>query len=1164
MRAFSELPIKRKLMLVILLTNIALLILTGAGFLVYDLLSFRHTLVRNLSTTASIIAGESTGAVLFRDEKAANEILAPLRADPHTVAAALYDGEGNLFVRYPPRAALNEFPARPAKNGYKFEKGYLFIFQPVAEGDKQYGTLYLRSDLGALPERLRLYGGIALVVLLGAFLVGLGISNVLQRRISEPILALAETAAIVSERRDYSVRARKISGDELGLLTEAFNQMLARIQAQTLALTESEERKSAILESAIDCIVTMDAEGRILDFNPAAEKAFGHRKQDVTGKTVAEVIIPERLRAAHAAGLARFKETGQSAILGRRIEMPALRADGSEFPVELAIAYTPVESGPVLFTAYLRDITERKRAEEALSLFAAIVESSDDAIIGKDLQSRVVSWNAAAERMFGYTAAEMIGQSISRIVSPDRPEEEAKILAEVRQGHIRHSETVRVSKSGHPIDVSLTVSPIKTSRGDIIGFSSIARDITARKRSEKELAESRTRLSGVIGSAMDAIISVDSSQRITIFNAAAERMFKCPAAQAIGSPLDRFIPPRYRKEHRRHVEDFGRTGVTSRAMGNLRPISGIRTGGEEFPIEASISQIEIEGQRVYTVILRDITERTRVQQELRKSEAQLRLVWENALDGMRLVDEHGIIRMVNEAYCGLVEKPRHELEGKPLSVIYETQVAEEVMQTHRQSFQEQSIPAHQELEVALWNGKKLFLELSSSFLQVEGRPALLVTTLRDISRRKQSEKREAAFGRLGRSLSVAGSAGAAARVIVDTANELFGWDSCSLDLYSPQDDAIYPIITLDTVEGRQVDVAPAWLGQAPSPIMRKTLSQGAQLVQREPPFKSSPDTIPFGTGSRPATSLMSVPIRLGDKIIGILTIQSYSPHAYQQQDLDILQTLADQCAGALERVRAEEEVLQLNAQLEQRVIQRTAELTAANKELEAFTYSVAHDLRAPLRHIDAFTRILSEDFAAALPLEAQRYLENIRHGSRNMSRLVDDLLNLAQVGRQELKRQATPLAGLVSEVLADLKRETEGRSIEWHIRPLPTVECDSGLMKLVFANLLSNAIKYTRPRPVAVIEVGSQKVNGGDTALFVRDNGVGFSMKYADKLFGVFQRLHRAEDFEGTGVGLATVDRIVRKHGGEIWVEAAVDKGATFYFTVEGLKGDAEQGTNDE
>jgi light-regulated signal transduction histidine kinase (bacteriophytochrome) len=164
---------------------------------------------------------------------------------------------------------------------------------------------------------------------------------------------------------------------------------------------------------------------------------------------------------------------------------------------------------------------------------------------------------------------------------------------------------------------------------------------------------------------------------------------------------------------------------------------------------------------------------------------------------------------------------------------------------------------------------------------------------------------------------------------------------------------------------------------------------------------------------------------------------------------------------------------------------------------------------------------------------------------------VDDLLNLARVGRQELRRQPVPLKRLVDEVVADLKRETEGRTIEWRIEPLPTLECDSGLMKLVFANLLSNAVKYTRPRPVAIIEVGCLHTNHAAT-IFVRDNGVGFDMKYANKLFGVFQRLHSVEEFEGTGVGLATVERILRKHGGRVWAEGAVEKGAVFYFSLGG------------
>jgi len=247
----------------------------------------------------------------------------------------------------------------------------------------------------------------------------------------------------------------------------------------------------------------------------------------------------------------------------------------------------------------------------------------------------------------------------------------------------------------------------------------------------------------------------------------------------------------------------------------------------------------------------------------------------------------------------------------------------------------------------------------------------------------------------------------------------------------------------------------------------------------------------------------------------------------------------------------EEQLRTLNTELEDRVTHRTAELAATNQELEAFAYSVSHDLRAPLRHIDGFAQILEEEIQKD-PQAARRYLSRIRMSVQNMGRLVDDLLKLSRVGRVELKFETVRLNAIVDEVLADLKPEMANRAIEWRIAKLPSATVDSGLVKQVLTNLISNAIKYTRPRALSVIEIGTEPAEGG-TAIFIRDNGVGFNMKYANKLFGVFQRLHRTEDFEGTGVGLATVQRIIRLHGGKIWADAELDKGATFHFTLKGI-----------
>jgi PAS domain S-box-containing protein len=255
-------------------------------------------------------------------------------------------------------------------------------------------------------------------------------------------------------------------------------------------------------------------------------------------------------------------------------------------------------------------------------------------------------------------------------------------------------------------------------------------------------------------------------------------------------------------------------------------------------------------------------------------------------------------------------------------------------------------------------------------------------------------------------------------------------------------------------------------------------------------------------------------------------------------DLFIISTIRDITA----RIAATQEMKRLNA-----------ELTAINRDLEAFTYSVSHDLRAPVRHIESFARFLRDEYESTLDETARHYLRRISNSTRAMGSLIDSLLGLARLGRRELQLEIVALGAIVEEVRQEVEAEAGDRDIEWHIATLPYARCDATLMKQVFANLLSNSVKFTRPRSKSRIEVAfGPGIHG--PAVFVRDNGVGFSMKYADKLFGVFQRLHRVQDFEGTGAGLAIVQRIIHKHGGEVWAEAELNTGATFYFTLPGMK----------
>jgi PAS domain S-box-containing protein len=250
------------------------------------------------------------------------------------------------------------------------------------------------------------------------------------------------------------------------------------------------------------------------------------------------------------------------------------------------------------------------------------------------------------------------------------------------------------------------------------------------------------------------------------------------------------------------------------------------------------------------------------------------------------------------------------------------------------------------------------------------------------------------------------------------------------------------------------------------------------------------------------------------------------------------------------RRRAEDALLQLNESLEQRVSERTTQLEAANKELDAFSYSVSHDLRAPLRAVDGFSQAMLEDYGTQLPEEGQRYLRTIREGTHRMGALIDDLLTFSRLSRLPLTKRQVDAGELVRSAIGELDSLREGRQIEVRVGDLPACQGDPALLKQVWLNLLSNAFKYTRRCHPAVIEVGCAK-EADENVYFVRDNGTGFDMRYADKLFGVFQRLHRAEEFEGTGVGLAIVHRIIHRHGGRVWAEAAVDRGATFHFTLE-------------
>jgi two-component system sensor histidine kinase/response regulator len=268
-----------------------------------------------------------------------------------------------------------------------------------------------------------------------------------------------------------------------------------------------------------------------------------------------------------------------------------------------------------------------------------------------------------------------------------------------------------------------------------------------------------------------------------------------------------------------------------------------------------------------------------------------------------------------------------------------------------------------------------------------------------------------------------------------------------------------------------------------------------------------------------------------------------------QLEMKVQERTASLESEIAERHRAERAVRELNGTLEIRVSERTGELATANRELESFSYSVSHDLRAPLRAIAGYSRILINRCAPALPDEGRRLLDNVINSAHRMSQLIDDLLRFSRLSRQPLSKGTVHIKPLVDEIVAELLKESGDRVIDFQVGDLPDCQGDTSLLRQVFFNLLSNAVKFTRAKQPAIVQVGCHD-QPGEKVYFVRDNGAGFDMQYSEKLFGVFQRLHTTEEFEGTGIGLSIVQRIIQRHGGRVWAEAATNEGATFYFTL--------------
>ncbi len=326
-------------------------------------------------------------------------------------------------------------------------------------------------------------------------------------------------------------------------------------------------------------------------------------------------------------------------------------------------------------------------------------------------------------------------------------------------------------------------------------------------------------------------------------------------------------------------------------------------------------------------------------------------------------------------------------------------------------------------------------------------------------------------------------------------------------------------------------------------INRIGLTEQKAWIVNDP--ESHPAAVEKPPGHPPVRSFLGVPLRFVGGITGMIGLAN-KENGYSSAEREVMEALAIAIAEAINRRRAEKKMRELNDELEKRLEQ----IESANKELEAFTYSVSHDLRAPLRHISGFVELLHKRDHSGLDEKSRHYLEVISESARKMGDLIDDLLAFSRISRTEIKKTGVDMDSLVTLVIDELMEDEETREISWDISPLPKVQADPALLRLVMVNLVANALKFTRPRKLARIEIGSVTDDPDEFRFYVRDNGVGFDIKYVDKLFGLFQRLHGSEEFEGTGIGLANVRRIISRHGGRTWAEGTVDGGAVVCFSL--------------
>lgn len=891
--------------------------------------------------------------------------------------------------------------------------------------------------------------------------------------------------------------------------------LLAHIQRKRLRkrrmLTEARESERRYREAIYFLPVPVgisDRHGKVLAYNRKFTELYGYTLDDVSSIEAWPALAypdPEYRQRA----MRQWEEDVARALLNNDSTPPReyriTCKDGSQRDVEL----TTRPIGDLMITSFL-DVTERKRMESALRenevIFSSFLEHSPVYVFFKDKNVRPLRLSKNYEEMLGIPISEMLGKSMDELF----PSELAKSMVADDLRILAEGQRVQVIEEFNGRVYETTKFPIfKDGKPDMLAGFTL--DITDRVRAERALRESEARYRALFEWANDAIFIEDREDRIVDVNHRACELLGYTREELLQMRVPDLIAPEMGPRKRTIEEEF--------TLYDTKPFESldIRKDGARVPVEVTNASLP---SGLALSIVRDITERKQIEAALRESERRFRILFEHAGVGVAQIDSiTGQFIQVNQKYCDIVGYTRQEMQRLDFQSIThpdDLQADLDLMERLKKG----QIPEFAlEKRYFRKDGSLVWVNLIVTPLWRLGQsPDTHIAVVHDITERKRAENElresEKRF-----------------RVLFENVGVGVAQGDSNTGRFLKVNQKYSAILGYSREEMENIDF--------PSITYPDDLQKNLDLLEQ------------LKRGEIPEFTMEKRYVRKDGTLVWVLLTVSplWNPGEPPSTHITVVHDITEQKRAEYALRYSEAEIRKLNTELERRVAERTLQLEVANKELEAFAYSVSHDLRAPLRAIDGFSRILINEYAGELSTEARELIDMVRSANDSMSQLVDALLGLSRMTRAEVHREQIDLIPLARSVLESLSQEQPEREVEWLVVGQAIADGDSRLLRVVLENLLGNAWKFTSKNERARIEFGME-TRAGETIYFVRDNGAGFNSRYADKLFGAFQRLHRSDEFEGTGIGLATVQRIIHRHGGRIWAESEVGQGATFYFTL--------------